>query len=137
MKRRILKKQIPHFSQRLFPVVTKYLAANYRVQQDIIHGYQTEIEYRIVDLMRRHLMVDPSWPHRERWLDGLDEEYSWERKSGVLYGKGALYWGHWPEVGREMTGLRFNAVLKLCSRHGLEYQFEYDEVRNYSSRRWC
>jgi len=89
--------------------------------------------------MSAHLILDPSWPHRERWLDGLGEEYLWERKSGAIHGTGALFWGHWPEVSREITGMRLNVVLKLCSRHGIEYQFHYgdNEVRRYSSGRWC
>jgi hypothetical protein len=90
--------------------------------------------------MRVHLILDPSWRHRERWLDGLCEEYSWERRNGLIYGDGALFWGHWPDVSREIIGLRFIVVLKLCLLHGVEYQFKYgdnSDVRNYSSWQWC
>ena len=139
MKRRTLKKQIPHLAQQLLPAISKYLAASSRVHEDVLYSYQQRIEFGVVDLMSAHLILDPCWPHRERWLDGLGEEYSWERKSGVIHGAGELFWGHWPEVSREITGMRLNVVLKLCSWHGIEYQFQYgdNEVRRYSSGRWC
>ena len=140
MKRRTLKKQITELAQKLVTPLRKYLDSNARVHQDILYGYEREIEFGIVDLMRRHLELDPSWPHRKRWLDGLSEEFSWERNSGIVYGNGELFWGHWPEVSREITGLWFTTELKLCARHGVEYVFRYghgDEVRNYYSRRRC
>jgi hypothetical protein len=139
MNRRALKNQNRHLAHRLAPTISKYLAANARVHQDVIYSYQITIELFVVDLMSAHLILDHSWPHRERWLDGLCEEYSWERKNGAIYGTGALFWGHRPDVSREITGLGFGVVLKLCSRHGVEYQFKYgnDEVRSYSSQRWC
>ena len=140
MKRRTVKKQIPHLAQRLSSVISKYLAANVRVHTDIIYSYQREIELVVVALMSAYLLLDPSWPQRERWLDGLCEEYKWERKGGVLYGSGALFWGHWPDVSREIIGVTFACTLKLCPRHGVEYQFRYgdrNDVRKYSSRQSC
>ena len=140
MKRRTLKKQITGLAQPLVTPIRKYLVANARVHQDILYSYEREIEFGIVDLMRMHLELDPSWPHRKRWLDGLSEEFSWERKSGIVYGKGELFWGHWPEVSREITGLCFTTELKLCARHGVEYVFRYgngNNVRSYYSRRRC
>jgi len=140
MKRRTVKKQIPHLTQRLSSVISKYLAANPRVHPDIIYSYQREIEFGVVELMRVHLILDAFWLHRERWLDGLCEDYSWERKNGLIYGDGTLFWGHWPDVGREIVGLKFTVVLKLCPRHGVEYQFKYgdnNDVRGYSSRQCC
>jgi len=71
MNRRTLKKQIPQLAHRLFQPTRKYLAASARVHQDIIYGYQKEIEFVVADLMRIYLILDPSWPHRKRWLDGL------------------------------------------------------------------
>lgn len=88
MKRRTLKKEIPKLAQRLFAPTRKYLAATPRVHRDIIYRYEREIEFVIVDLMRIHLVLDPLWPHRRRWLDGLSEEFSWERKNDMLYGNG-------------------------------------------------
>ncbi len=140
MKRRTIKKQIRQLSQQLMGPTQKYLAANSRVHRDIISRYEREIELGLVDLMRLHLMLDPSWPQRERWLDGVSEELLWERKSGVAHGNGELFWGHWPEVSREITGLRFIATLKFCPRHGFEYLFQYgdpDGVREYCSSRTC
>src|SRR5882724_6175929 len=102
MKRRTLKKQITGLAQQLVTPIRKYLVANARVHQDILYSYEREIAFGIVDLMRMHLELDPSWPHRKRWLDGLSEEFSWERKSGIVYGNGELFWGHWPEVSREI-----------------------------------
>ena len=137
MKRRTLKKQIPELANRLSLTTRKYLAANARVHQDVIYGYQRDIESCIVALMRIYLTLDRTWPHRERWLDGLSEEFLWERKRGILYGHGELCWGHWPETGREITGLRFTTALRLCPRHRVEYRFEYGDVndaRSYSSR---
>lgn len=139
MKRRKLKKQIPLLAHKLSPVVSKYLSANDRVHHDVIYNYQNEIELAVVELMRVYLTLDPTWPHRERWLDGLGEDYSWSKKSGVLYGTGELFWGHWPDVSSEIIGVGFNVALRLCPRHGVEYKFKSDEdykVRNYSSR-WC
>jgi hypothetical protein len=138
MNRRTLKKQILELAQRLFVSTRKYLAANARVHQDVIYGYQREIESSIVDLMRIYLTLDPTWPHRERWLDGLSEEFSWERKSGMICGRGELFLGHWPEVGWEITGLRFATALRLCPRHGVEYRFKYgddNDAKSYSNRR--
>jgi hypothetical protein len=140
MKRRTLKKQIAGSAQQLVTPIRKYLVANARVHQDILYRYERKIEIGIFHLMRMHLELDPSWPHRKRWLDRLSEEFSWERKSGILYGKGELFWGHLPEVGRKITGLSFTAELKLCARHGVEYVFRYgkgDNVRSYYSRRRC
>ncbi|HEY2976192.1 MAG TPA: hypothetical protein VGJ48_27000 [Pyrinomonadaceae bacterium] len=140
MKRRTLKKQIPELAQRLFKPVRKYLEASSRVNQDILYRYELGIEYCIVDLMRLHLVLDPIWPHRRRWLDGLSDEFCWERKNGVVHGSGKLFWGHWPEVGREISGLYFTTMLTLCARHGVEYIFRYgngDHVRSYYSQRWC
>ena len=141
MKRRTLKKQVPELAQRLLTPTRKYLAPNARVHQDIIVRYEREIEFGIVNLMRVYLILDPFWPHRTRWLDGLSEEFSWERKSGMVHGSGKLFWGHWPEVSREITGLCFTTVLNLCARHdGIEYVFRYgnrDSLRSYYSRRCC
>ena len=138
MKRRTLKKQIAQTAQQLVTPLRQYLVANSRVHQDIRYSYERKIEFTIVDLMRLHLELDPSWPHRKRWLDGLSDEFSWDRNSEIVCGNGDLFWGHWPEVSREITGLRFTAELKLCSRHGVEYVFRYgndDNVRSYCSRR--
>ena len=92
MKRRTLKKQIPQLANRLNLTTRKYLAANARVHQDVSYGCQRDIESCIGDLMRIYLTLDRTWPHRERWLDGLSEEFSWERKGGMLYGQGELFW---------------------------------------------
>ena len=140
MKRRRLKKQIPQLAHRLSNPTSKYLAASDRVHQDILNQYEREIELVIVDLMRVYLILDSSWPNRRRWLDGLSEEFLWVRKAGMLYGKGQLFWGHWPEVGREITGSSFTVVLSQCARHGIEYVFRQgndDNVRSYYSRRYC
>lgn len=140
MKRRRLKKQIPKVVAQLFSPTRKYLAASARVSQDVLYSYQRAIEICVVDLMRIHLILDPSWPHRERWLDGLDEEFSWEKKSEMLYGCGKLFWGHWPQVGQGITGLPLQTMLKLCPRHGIEYRLNYEvsnEVKSFSNRRWC
>jgi hypothetical protein len=55
MKRRILKKQIPELANRLSLTTRKYLAASARVHQDVVYGYQRDIESCVVDLMRIHL----------------------------------------------------------------------------------
>ena len=140
MKRRTVKKEISELVQRLSPIASKYLAASTRVHQDVIFDYQRMIEFHVVDLMGIYLSLDSSWPHKERWLDGLSEEFSWERKRAMIYGTGELFWGHRPEVSREITGSRFTTVLKPCPRHGTEYVFKYwdnQTVRIYSSRHWC
>ena len=140
MKRRTLKKEIAKLAQRLVAPTRKYLSATSRVHRDSIYHLEQEMEFVIVDLMSSHLVLDPLWPHRRRWLDGLSEEFSWERKNYMLYGNGELFWGHWPEVGREITGLRFTTEINLCGRHGVEYIFRYGSdvnVRSYCSRRWC
>ena len=137
MKRRTLKKQIPQVVAQLTSPTRKYLAASARVSQDVVYSYQREIEIGIVELMRIHLTLDPTWPHRERWLDGLDEEYSWERKSGMLCGSGKLFWGHWPNVDQAITGLPLKTTLTLCPRHGIEYRLNYEDSKSFSSRRWC
>jgi hypothetical protein len=59
MKRRAVKKQISQLTHRLFPAVSKYLAATSRVHQDVIYSYEREIEFSIVDLMGLHLILDP------------------------------------------------------------------------------
>ena len=89
-------------AQQVLEPARKYLAASARVHQDILYKYEREIEFHIFHLMRMYLMLDPSWPHRRRWLDGLSEEFSWERRNGVVHGRGELCWGHWPEVSREI-----------------------------------
>ena len=140
MKRRTLKKQIRKLAEQLCEPVRKYLEAGARVHQDVISRYEREMEHRIVDLMRLHLLLDPSWPHRRRWLDGLSEEFCWRRKNERVEGEGELFWGHWPEVNREITDLSFKALIQHCTRHGVEYIFRYgndDTVRVCSSRRWC
>src|SRR5689334_22386388 len=140
MNRRALKKQIPQQAQRLVVPTSKYLCAGDKVALDVINGYEREIERVVLDLMRIHLILDRTWPHRERWLDGLSEEFTWERKRGSLYGSGKLFWGHWLEVSREITGSALTAQLRLCGRHGIEYRFTYGEgenVRRCSSARWC
>ena len=139
MKRRILKKQVRQLAQGLSPSLKKYQAASDRVHQDIIFGYQREIELVVFELMRAHLLLDRTWPHRKRWLDGLSEDYEWEVTRPVIQGAGQLYWGHWPEVSREITGMRFTVQFKVCPRHGVEYLFTYgdEDVRRYSSRRRC
>jgi hypothetical protein len=140
MNRRVLKKQIPQVAQRLITPTHEYLAATSKVHPDIISSYEMQLELAVFDLMRVYLILDPSWPHRERWLDGFSEEFTWERKSAVIYGSGKLFWGHWPEVSREITGLSFTTALQLCPRHGVDYMFRYgdsDNVRSYSNRRWC
>ena len=140
MKRRTLKKQIPKVAERLSSPTRKYLAANPRVRQDTLYSYERAIEVVVVELMQIYLTLDPSWPHRERWLDGLSEAYSWERRVGMLYGSGELFWGHRPEVGRRITGARFTTMLMLCPRHGIEYRLNYEDdgrIRSFSSRRSC
>jgi hypothetical protein len=140
MKRRTLKKEIAKLAQRLVAPTHKYLSATPRVHRDSIYQHEQEMEFVIVDLMSSHLVLDPLWPHRRRWLDGLSEEFSWERKNDRLYGNGELFWGHRPEVGREITGVRFTTAINLCRRHGVEYIFRYGSginVRSYCSRRWC
>lgn len=120
--------------------VRKYLSASARVSRDAIYSYETAIEIVLVELMEKHLQLDPSWPHQTRWLDGLNEEFSWERKNGILYGRGELFWGHWPEVSREITGARFTAMLTVCSRHGIEYRLvceNDDRLRTFSTPHWC
>ena len=140
MKRRTLKKQIPQQAERLVIPTRKSLCSSGKVSRDVIYGYEREIERAVLGLMHIHLILDRAWPHRERWLDGLSEEFAWERIRGSLSGSGELFWGHWPEVSREITGGPLTAQLRLCDRHGIEYRFTYDterSVRSYSSARWC
>jgi|SRR4030095_2309204 hypothetical protein len=140
MKRRTLKKQIRRLSLQLLAPTQKFLAASSSVHRDVISKYELELEHGVLDLMRVHLILDSTWPHRERWLDGVSEEFLWERKNGIAYGSGELYWGHWPDVSREITGLRFNAMLRVCLRHGAEYLFRYEDhdvLREYRSSRTC
>ena len=140
MKRRTLKKQIPAVAQLLFEPARNYLLASARVHQDILYRYEREIEVRIVELMRLYLVLDPFWPHHRRWLDGLSEDFCWERRNSEVHGRGELFWGHWPEVSREITGLCFTSDIKLCRRHGVEYNFRYengDHVRSCYSQPWC
>lgn len=140
MNRRRLKKQIPALVQRLVVPVQKLLAANARVHPDIIAGYEKQLEFNVVDLMRVYLILDSSWPHRERWLDGLSEDFTWERSSGIVYGRGELFWGHCPDVSREITGLKFTSALQPCPQHGVDYLFRYGDtnnVRTYRSPRRC
>ena len=140
MKRRTLKKQIPQLTERLSSPTKKYLAANHRVAQDVLYSYERAIEVVLVDLMRIYLTLDRSWPHRERWLDGLNEEFSWERKLGILYGSGELLWGHWPRTSWAITRLQYRTMLTFCPSHGLEYRLTYEEnneVTTFGSRRWC
>jgi hypothetical protein len=138
MKRRTLKKQIPLVVEQLSTPVRKYLTASNRVAPDVLYSYERAIEIGLVKLMTIHLTLDLSWPHKKRWLDGLNEDFSWERKSGVMYGSGELFWGHWPEVSLKITGAPFTAMLRHCPRHGIEYRLKYedgDRVRSFSSRR--
>ena len=138
MKRRVLKKQIPQVAQRLITPVHKYLAATSKVHRDVMSRYERELEVAVFDLMQLYVILDPSWPHRDRWLDGFSEEFTWTRKGTVAYGSSKLFWGHWPEVSREIEGLSFTAALQLCPRHGVDYLLRYgdgDTARSYSSRR--
>lgn len=137
MNRRKLKKRIPALVKTLVAPVQKLLAANARVHPDIIAGYENQIERGVFNLMQVHLILDPAWPHRERWLDGLSEDFTWEKRGKIIFGRGDLYWGHWPEVSRKTTGLKFASALQLCHRHGVDYVFRYGDpgnVRTYHGR---
>jgi hypothetical protein len=140
VKRRTLKKQIPLLAQRLVNPLAKYLTANSRVHPDLIFSYERQLEIAVFRLMQVYLTLDPAWPHRDRWLDRVSEEFRWERNSAVIHGTGEFFWGHLPEVGREITGMPFQLAMQLCPRHSVDYIFRYgdgESVRSYSSQRWC
>ena len=138
MNRRLLKKQIQQRAQRLITPVHQYLGATSQVHPDVISSYETQLEMAVYGLMRLYLILDPSWPHYKRWLDGFSEEFNWARKGALIHGSGKMFWGYWPDVSREITGLSFNATLQLCPKHGVDYVFLYaagDNLKRYSSRR--
>jgi hypothetical protein len=140
VNRRQIKKQVQQIAQRLITPAHQYFAATSQVHPDVISRYETQVEMAVYDLMRLYLILDSSWPHRQRWLDRFSEEFAWAKRGGLLYGSSKLFWGHRPEVSREITGLTFNATLQLCPKHGVDYVFlcgASDNLKKYSSRKWC
>lgn len=93
LKRRDTKKQIRCLELELLTVAKKYLQSSKKAQQDFLSQYENQIEKNLYHLVAFHLRLDPSWPHSQRWLDGL-EEFTWARSSSVLSGKGELWWGY-------------------------------------------
>jgi hypothetical protein len=140
MKRRMIKKEIRGLANELIAPAREHAAASPRVHKDVLYGYERQLEDGIFRLMRLYLILDHSWPHRARWLDAFDADFTWERSGSGLNGRGGLWWGRWPEVGETMTRMPFSVEIQVCERHGVDYKFgcgEAPDVRSFSSRKWC
>ena len=140
MKRRTLKKRVPGLAGRLDSPARKYIAATDRVHSDVIYGYERQLEVEIFRLMQLYLVLDRSWPHRARWLDGFDGGLTWEREGTTLVGRGELSWGHTARASGPITYMPLVVELWPCARHGTEYVIKYGddrEARCFSSRTTC
>ncbi|HZD95573.1 MAG TPA: hypothetical protein VE133_15020, partial [Candidatus Sulfotelmatobacter sp.] len=73
MKRRDIKKQMRRLELELLPLAIEYLQANQRVHRGFLAEHENEIERILSYLVDCHLRLDPAWPQRERWFDGLEE----------------------------------------------------------------
>ena len=140
MKRRNLKKRISGLAGQLNSPAQKYIAATDKVHRDIIYSYESQLEVGIFRLVQLYLMLDRSWPHKARWLDGFGEEFTWVRKGVSLLGRSELSWGHRSRVSGPITFMPFAVELRLCAKHGAEYVMRYGEdkeVRCFSSKTVC
>ena len=111
MKRRDTRKRIRDYEQELLPVAKKYLNASDRVHRDVLNSYANQMEKILFGMAECYLQLDRSWPHRERWLDGL-EECVWQKSGSTLRVDGELWWGTVANVAGAETKQRCCIVLQ-------------------------
>ena len=121
MKRRDTKKQIRRLEFEVLPWVIKYLKAGPRVHRDVLATYENEIERVLTSLIACHLRLDPSWPRRERWFDGL-EQFVWEKSTSVLSGRGELWWGHLSNIAGAEVKEHCRVTLDARKQKRLSYR---------------
>jgi hypothetical protein len=140
MKRRIIKKVLRTEEQNLRRSLEGFLANTNIETQGI---WLRELNSALTYLLGVQLQLDPSWDHKERWIDDVE----WSSLSSsvtTLKGKGKIWWGYRKRTSAALVAVEFEARLQLqptVRSFGLGYvvTFEDQGIRFciYSSGHRC
>ena len=111
---------------QFLPIVRKYFRAGRSVHQDFIDKLEIRMEVLVYRLLMLHLRLDPSWPHRERWVDYPAWD-SWERRASLLKACGELSWGYRSNIAGRTNGVQLEVYLGTYKRKKLVYMLRWRE----------
>ena len=109
MKRRTSKKALRSEEQNLAQTLKSLLAnANGELPTTALREFSSGLAH----LLAVHLQLDPSWDHKQRWLDEV--EWSSLSSSGMtLNGNGKLWWGYRARPSAALFDVEFEATVQL------------------------
>jgi hypothetical protein len=131
MKRREVKKQIKRLEAQLVVPAQKYLAATRTVHKDVIYKHELRLEHYLMEILNLYLMLDPSWPHQERWLDGFDGDVGWEKTSDALRARDMLWWGHLRNIMGQQFAEKFEAKIWFSKKGSLIYSIKFGDGKTF------
>ena len=65
-------------------------------------------------LLAAHLELDPTWDHKQRWIDDVELSLSFP-EVGTVHGTGKMWWGHRRSVSAALVSVDLQARLRLLS----------------------
>jgi hypothetical protein len=73
-------------------LVSRFSRLSQSAHRDVVYKFENKLETAIFRILDLHLLLDSSWPTKERWLDSI-EEVSWNRDSASFRLQGILWYG--------------------------------------------
>ena len=133
MKRRETKKRIRRARRWLAKDLRLYLTTcgidNFDDSKETI----TSIGWALSWLLREHLALHSGWPHRERWLDGIDSPKIAVQSTGVVFVRGDMWWGWRNNTSGALRSERFSATIRVRPSGRLSYQLIFANDYCFSS----
>jgi hypothetical protein len=120
MKRRLVKKELRALEVKSARVVLRYIKLGKRTHKDVVFKLENSLEFLVYEMLYRFLPLDPTWPHTERWLDGL-VDISWNRGRRSVQGQGILWYGLLKDIG----GCQYDVPLEIRFRFPSRDKFHY------------
>lgn len=130
MKRRIIKRRIRQAERVLAATLQSYLnlppETDQESREEFIHG---ELRVYIDILLGWLLELNPGWPSRVRWVDGVSLSDTSVIEPLTFMGRGDLWWGLLEDVGGEEWAEPFEVLLRLSKRGNrlASYEIEVGE----------
>lgn len=69
-------------------------------------------------LLMERLRLNPSWPHKERWLDCIQWDSLIAEAPNKIRGKGQIWWGYLKNLSDALVTEPFEAEIQLQTRGG-------------------
>ena len=134
MKRKITKKRIRR-TERLFAQdIRQYLSSLSAGDSVEVRESSIEVCWTLTLLLSDHLELGSSWPHKQRWLDGIIEaEVSAAERDGIAI-RGWVVWGLSENPGGKQWAEPFQSEIQAPQRRRYSYRLRFGDAEGLPNK---